>query len=267
MPTFATSHGGGPQFGPGPKGEAHRLWLAQVASLLPRPPKAILVISAHFIEPVATLTTGSHQKLYFDYGGFPPKTYREDYFYPEGRVPPGFDAALIARVQQLFADAGVPLALDDKRQLDHGVFVPLSQERAFDSVPTAQLSLVASLDAAEHIKLGEILRPLRDEGVLIIGSGASTHGHGGPRDADGVVGVAFNEWLERAMTERDYAKRVAALVAWEKAPHAHDAHPAGGFHEHLVPYFTVAGAGGDDQKITTHTHTPMGWVSKAFFFE
>jgi aromatic ring-opening dioxygenase catalytic subunit (LigB family) len=266
QPVLFIAHGGGPQFGPPPHGAEHQLFLSQLSTLLPEKPRAILVVSAHWLEAVATLQTGATPPLYYDYGGFPARTYQVGFHYPKGQPPPGFGDALQERIKAAFAAAGVPLHTDATRGFDHGVFVPLSQDRAFDDIPTAQLSLLSSLDPAAHLRLGEVLQSLRDEGVLIIGSGSSTHNRPARTPAGAFVGQEFNTWLDSAVREADYVKRKSNLEDWANAPGAHDAHPFPGGEEHLIPLHVAVGAAGKTESVDVWKHTPMNWVVLTFKF-
>jgi aromatic ring-opening dioxygenase catalytic subunit (LigB family) len=263
QPVLFLSHGGGPSFDSLPNGIPLKEWLSTVHELLPAKPRAILVLSAHWVERVATLQTNAAPPLYFDYYGFPRETYNASYFYKSGSPPPG-DRDLADRVKQLLGDAGIESAEDAERGFDHGMFVPLAREAWFDDTPTVQLSLLDSLSPAEHIKLGESLRALRDENVLIVGSGMSTHSRK-RGNAPGLHGAAFNDWLVDAAKLPDYDKRVQAFLDWEKAPGAREAHPPRG-EEHLIPLHVCVGAAGDSQ-VTAWTHTPMDWVVNSFKFE
>ena len=127
-------------------------------------PSAVLLISAHWQTPVPTLTSGARPQLIFDYGGFPPESYKYKY---AARGDPG----LAKRAAALLSEAGA--RLDDQRGWDHGVFVPMMLMFPKADVPIVCLSLLNEPDPAKHFELGRVLRPLREEGVLILGSGSS----------------------------------------------------------------------------------------------
>ena len=131
-------------------------------------PKAVLVISGHWENPLPTLNVAAKPGLLFDYYGFPEHTYRLKY--PAAGAP-----ELAERVRTLLGDAGFQTDVESKRGLDHGVFVPFLLIYPNADVPILQLSLQASLDPALHLALGGALAPLRDQGVLIVGSGMSYH--------------------------------------------------------------------------------------------
>ncbi|MGK7664341.1 MULTISPECIES: DODA-type extradiol aromatic ring-opening family dioxygenase [unclassified Marinovum] len=155
------------------------------------------------------------------------------------------DPTLAARASELLNGAGFETRADATRGFDHGVFVPLKVALPEADIPTVQLSLRDDLDAEAHLAAGRALAPLRDEGVLIIGSGNTYHNmskmmramRGGP---DGPVnGGDFDRWLTGAVTHEDPGARRAMLAAWDRAPGARDANPR---EEHLIPLHVVAGA-------------------------
>ena len=129
-------------------------------------PSAVLLISAHWQTGVPTLTSGAHPQLIFDYGGFPPESYRYTY------AARG-DPVLAKRAAAMLQTAGITARLDESRGWDHGVFVPMMLMWPKADVPIVCLSLLKNADPAQHFELGRALRPLRDEGVLILGSGSS----------------------------------------------------------------------------------------------
>ena len=135
-----------------------------------------------------------------------------------------------------------------------------------------QVSLLASMNPAEHIRLGQALTPLRDEGVLIIGSGMSYHNmqtlmanmRGNARShAPDAGSQRFDEWLEEVVTRDTPEERIAALTEWDKAPSARDAHPR---EEHLLPLHVVVGAAGSDPGRRMLNDIVMGAVESAFQF-
>ena len=171
MPVVFLPHGGGPwPFVEMGLDQAEVDGLAAYTRSVARlaSPKALLVVSAHWEARMPTLMTGEHPPLLFDYYGFPPASYQLTW-------PAPGDPALAAEVRRLLGDAGFDTAADAERGFDHGTFVPLKLAYADADIPTVQLSLIASLDPAEHLGLGRALSPLRDEGVLVIGSGMSFH--------------------------------------------------------------------------------------------
>ncbi|CAJ1418659.1 unnamed protein product [Effrenium voratum] len=160
------NHGGGPL----PllqKQPSISKFLGSYAASLPRP-SAVLVVTAHWETDALKVSAGKSHSLYFDYGGFPKETY--EYTYPAPGSP-----ELANRIIALLANKGLECSADATRGWDHGVFVPMMLMFPDASIPIVSLSLYSSQDAAAHITAGEALQPLRDEGVLIVGSGASFH--------------------------------------------------------------------------------------------
>src|SRR5262249_18153476 len=143
-------------------------YLRSIRALPRTPPKALLVISAHWEEPVPTVMTSERPPMLYDYYGFPAASY-------EITWPAPGHPALAARTRELLGGAGFKTAADAQRGFDHGTFVPLKLAYPAAEVPTVQLSLKAGLDPAEHLAMGRALAPLRDEGVLLLGSGMTYH--------------------------------------------------------------------------------------------
>lgn len=219
-------------------------FLSRYLSTLPAKPKAILVATAHWETKTTTVLAGEQHPLLFDYGGFPPETYR--YKYPAAGSP-----ELAKRVQTLLGDAGLPCNTDSKRGWDHGVFVPLMLLNPDASIPVVAMSLLDSQDATATMKVGQALQPLRDEGVLIIGSGVSFHNlqvlfaQGSVKQKGIEASVSFDNWLREAVTsdKLNDAERTDLMASWEKTPGARIAHPHNAA-EHLMPLFLVYGAAG-----------------------
>jgi aromatic ring-opening dioxygenase catalytic subunit (LigB family) len=174
LPTLFAAHGGGPLPVLGDASHAGLTrWLRQwpAAALPTTKPSALLVISAHWEEAQPTVTSSPHPSLIYDYSGFPPAAYQLKY-------PAPGSPRLAQRVAALLAAAGMPCKTDAARGLDHGTFIPLMLSFPEASIPVVQLSLMTSLDPEEHVRLGEALAPLRDDGVLIFASGLSFHNMG-----------------------------------------------------------------------------------------
>jgi aromatic ring-opening dioxygenase catalytic subunit (LigB family) len=262
LPSLYIPHGGGPclymDWTMGPRDTWDRMagWLRGLEGTLPERPRALLVVSAHWEMPVATVTTSVAPPLLYDYYGFPPHTY-------ELKWPAPGSPELAGRVRKLLSGAGFESGEDAARGLDHGVFVPLKLSFPEAQVPTVQLSLREGLDPAQHLAMGRALEPLRDEGVLIIGSGMSYHNMRGfnaaaSRDAS----LRFDRWLAGVVAEEP-SKRDAALAAWTKAPSARECHPR---EEHLLPLMVAAGAAGDDRGRASFSDEVMGVAVSAVAF-
>ncbi len=145
---------------------------------------------------------------------------------------------LAARVREQLEGAGIVSTANAERGLDHGVFVPFRLMYPDATIPIVQLSILASYDPAAHRALGAALAPLRDEDVLIVGSGMSFHNLGTVFDHERLHAERFDTWLTEAVTG-DPMKRAEALTHWTDAPSARQAHPD---EDHLVPLFVAAGA-------------------------
>jgi len=243
LPVVYLPHGGGPWpfvdlgrfVGPG-EADALRGYLERLPDDLASAPRALLVISAHWEEPVPTVMTALRPPMLYDYYGFPEESYRIKWDAPG-------DRQLATRVRELLSLGGIESAENAERGFDHGTFVPLKVAFPRAELPTVQLSLKRGLDPTEHLALGRALGPLRDEGVLIVGSGMSFHnlrafGHPTAK----AVAETFDAWLCEA-GQAEPSVRDERLIAWAKAPQARQAHPR---EEHLLPLMVIAGAAGAD---------------------
>lgn len=201
-------------------------------------PKAVLVISGHWENPLPTLNIARKPGLLFDYYGFPEHTYRLKY--PAAGAP-----ELAERVRALLDAAGLGSDVESKRGLDHGVFIPFLLIYPRADVPILQLSLQSGLDPAQHLAMGRALAPLRDQGVLIVGSGMSYHNLADMFSGRGTeASAAFDAWLGDAV--QDPATREQRLIAWREAPGGAASHPR---EEHLMPLMVAAGAAQGDRGI------------------
>jgi 4,5-DOPA dioxygenase extradiol len=219
------------------------LWVAELsawAAALPRP-TAVLMVSAHWTQAPLTLgATEADVPLVYDFYGFPDRYYQVRY-----PAPPAPELA--ARVADLTGGERA-VAHEPSRGLDHGAYVPLVAMYPEADVPVLQMSL-PTLDPRRLLEVGERLRPLRDEGVLIIGSGFMTHGlpflrefalDAPPPDWS----KDFDRWVAAALERGDSA----ALTAFREVPSARYAHPTV---EHFVPLFVALGAAAPGAPIAT----------------
>ena len=241
FPVLFVSHGGGPWPWVDGMRQAFARTEREFAALpqrLPARPAAVLVITGHWEAPVFSVSTALRPPMDYDYHGFPEHTYRLQY-------PAPGSPALAARVRSLLAAQGIDSADDPARGFDHGTFVPLSLMFPQADVPVVLLSLRSDYDPAEHIRVGEAIAPLRDEGVLVLGSGLTYHNMRGFRRPESTpVASAFESYLNEAITQPDAAARNRMLVEWQRAPAARQAHPQ---EDHLLPLMVVAGAAGGDR--------------------
>lgn len=241
-PVVYIPHGGGPwpfvelpMFAP-EENEALAKYLRDLPDALGGRPRAVVAVSAHWEEPVATVMTSSHPPMLYDYYGFPPESY-------EITWPAPGDPGLAQRVLDLLAAADFATAADGQRGFDHGTFVPLKVMFPRADVPTVQLSMLRGLDPQLHLAMGRALAPLRDEGVLVVGSGMSFHDVGALMRRRGrAPSEAFDAWLCETATAAP-EERTRRLLDWESAPAARQAHPR---EDHLLPLMAVVGAAGDD---------------------
>jgi len=246
-PVFYIPHGGGPM----PLlGDASHAGLIRFLKALPQQfatPKAVVLISAHWEESQPTVYAGTAHPMLFDYYGFPPETYQ--YRYPAPGAP-----ALAERIGTMLHQAGLNCKRDNARGFDHGTFVPMLLVDPQVAIPCLQLSLLKGLDPAAHVKLGLALQQLRNDDVVIIGSGMSFHNlqavWAGEQPQLRAASDQFHQWLLATMSDQALSaeQRLTALANWQRAPHASFCHPRA---EHLLPLHVCAGiAGGTAATVT-----------------
>jgi len=231
------SHGGGPLPLLGDEGHREMVTvLKDIAQLIPKP-HSIIVVSAHWEESYPTITRAAQPPLIYDYYGFPEESYEIQY-------PAAGDPGLADEVFTLINNKGFKAVLNDRRGFDHGLFVPLKIMYPEADIPCIQVSLLASLDSAQHIRLGEALGELNKKDVLVIGSGFSFHNMGAffkPSDRESQLkNEAFENWLISTCSNRviDETERQEWLENWEQAPFARYCHPR---EEHLLPLHVCYG--------------------------
>ncbi|MGE5236773.1 MAG: DODA-type extradiol aromatic ring-opening family dioxygenase [Acidobacteriota bacterium] len=233
-----------------------REFLAGLGRELGRP-RAVLCVSAHWEASRPALTTAARPATIHDFSGFPRELY--DITYPA----PG-DPELARRAAELLDAAGLAAAADSRRGLDHGAWVPLALVFPAADVPTVQLSVQTALGPRHHLELGRALAPLREEGVLLLGSGGATHNlleFGGQRlDEKAPAHVrAFEEWLCATVERGDDQ----ALVDYRRTgPEAPRIHPTA---EHFLPLLVPAGAGHGGGGRVLHRSFTYGVLSMAAF--
>lgn len=258
-PTLYLPHGGGPCFfmdwEPADTWKRMEDWLRALPGTLDSKPDAIVMISAHWERPEFTVNINPAPTLLFDYSGFPPHTYELTYPAPGS---PG----LAARVQELLGRAGIACQTESKRGYDHGVFVPLKVMYPEADVPIMQLSLKRGLDPAAHMEAGRALAELRQENVLILGSGMSYHNMRGFGSAYHQVSEEFDRWLSGTVS-MDPSGRDGRLLDWQNAAAARIAHP---HPDHLLPLMVAAGAAGHSPGKCIFTDTVMGVVVSGYRF-
>lgn len=262
LPAVFIPHGGGPCFfmdwtiGPADTWDRLAEFLRSFDHLVGSRPEAIIVVSGHHEGDVVEITSSSSPPMLFDYYGFPDHTYELSY-------PAPGSPALAGRVGDLLAAARIDHRLDPDRGFDHGVFVPFLLVYPDADIPVVQVSMRSDLDPGFHLGLGEVLAPLRDEGVLIVGSGLSYHNMSAFMTAQAARDSRiFDDWLDAACTSQP-ATRQSKLGNWDRAPAARAAHPR---EEHLLPLMVVAGAAGDDVGRTVFRDTAMGATISGYAF-
>jgi aromatic ring-opening dioxygenase catalytic subunit (LigB family) len=260
QPTFFINHGGGPCFflEPGTMRTTRKPledYLVGFTSALSEPPLALLVVSGHWEEAVPTVNVSAAPPLLFDYQGFPDYTYRLTW-------PAPGSPEIAARVRELLKDAGLQSAANDRRGYDHGVFIPLKVAFPHADVPVVQLSMQRGLDPAAHLAIGRALKPLREQGVLIIGSGQTYHNmRGFGRAGTDPMAETFDAWLRQAITTTH--TRDEFLIGWERAPGARDAQPR---EDHLLPLMVAAGAASGETAIVDFHGHALGKPISGFRF-
>ncbi len=233
LPSLFISHGS-PMLAlqPGASGPA----LARLAAELPRP-KAIVVVSAHWESNELLVASHPNPETWHDFGGFPAELFAVQYPAPGA---PG----LATEVAALLSQAGLPARLDPQRPFDHGVWVPLSLMYPKANIPVVQVSLPSRQGPELQNRVGQALASLRQQDILLIGSGSITHNlreldwHAGPESVEPWA-LAFRDWIVEKLAGNDEA----ALHDYRRlAPHAVRNHPSD---EHLLPLYFARGAGGE----------------------
>lgn len=235
MPVLFVPHGGGPL----PLlGDPSHQSLVEFMSELKKEinsPKAIVVITAHWEAASVAITAQEKPSLLFDYYGFPPEAY--DIEYP---VPGYPDLAF--KISNKLEATGFKTHLEQERGYDHGTFVPLKLILPDASIPIIQISLITGLDPLEHIRLGQALSFLREEDVIVIGSGMSFHNMRAffnPTNDNLKRSQLFDDWLVDCLTSSlSFSEKSQLLTNWVKAPEARFSHPR---EEHLLPLLVCFG--------------------------
>ncbi|CAB1056493.1 FIG074102: hypothetical protein [Olavius sp. associated proteobacterium Delta 1] len=231
------SHGGGPMPLLGDEGHLEMVENLKVVVTKIKKPSAIILLSAHWEEKIATVASGVSPSLIYDYYGFPEESY--DIEYP----CPG-EPFLAEQAHRLLRDASIEAGLDNQRGFDHGLFVPLKIMYPEADVPCIQLSLVQGLNPAEHIRIGKALSSVKYDELLVIGSGFSFHNMKAFFATETSDSKAMNETFEHWLIETcsnpeiDEEERTQRLENWKQAPFARYCHPR---EEHLMPLHVCYG--------------------------
>jgi aromatic ring-opening dioxygenase catalytic subunit (LigB family) len=260
LPTHFISHGGGPwpwikDQMPGDMSVLERS-LQAIPAELGITPRAVLVVSGHWETPQFTVQSNPHPPMLYDYGGFPDFTYRIQY-------PAPGSPEVAARVRELLDAADIPNDEDARRGFDHGVFAPLFVAYPDADVPILQLSIRHGYDPEAHLAAGRAIAPLRDEGVLIIGSGLSYHNLRDFGPGGAAASREFDAWLTPTLVDGPPEERTARLLQWDRAPGARHSHPA---EDHLIPLMVAVGAAEDEPGVRTyHEDRFMGGITASSY--
>lgn len=233
LPSLFISHGS-PMLAlqPGASGPA----LRRLAAELPRP-KAIVVVSAHWESHELLVTGNAAPETWHDFGGSPPELFAVQY-------PAPGSPQLAAQIVELLQADGLDAQLDERRPFDHGTWVPLSLMYPAADIPVVQVSLPSRMGPALQTRVGQALASLREQGVLLIGSGSITHNLGELNWRAGPESIEpwardFRDWVVDKLAAND---ETALHDYRRQAPHAVRSHPSD---EHLLPLYFARGAGGD----------------------
>lgn len=247
QPVLFLSHGGGPL--PLLNDPSHQDMLRAFSSLradieaLPQAPSALVFISAHWESTAATITANPNPALLYDYYGFPERAYQLNY--PVAGAPELAEQIARQLRSKQISSKQIEATLDTQRGLDHGVFVPAMLLFPQADIPCLQISLHQSLDPQYHLQLGQALAFLRQQNVMLIGSGYSFHNMQAffrPTTADDdAKNKAFENWLNDTLQLPATTERDQRLTEWTQAPGARYCHPR---EEHLLPLHVCAGAAG-----------------------
>ena len=257
-------HGGGPlPLMEHPGHNALATFLKTIPTQIPRP-EVIVVISAHWERDIPVITANPTPELIYDYFGFPEAAYKITY-------PATGATDLADTMQALLTQARIKARTDTRRGFDHGLFVPLKIMYPEANIPCIQLSLTADLDPAAHLDVGNALRSLCSNKILILGSGFSFHNMGAFANYDPAVEMddpenhAFQQWLIQTCTDPaiNPKQRRDQMIHWERAPHSRYCHPR---EEHLLPLHVCIGMAGYGQAQTVFQDKIMGREAVAFLW-
>lgn len=209
-------------------------FLRDVSATLPVRPRGIVVISAHWETTRPVVMTTPHPETIHDFAGFPKELY-ELHYRAAG------DAELSNRIVTLLNAAGIDTDTDHHRGLDHGAWNPLMLMYPAADIPVVQLSVQPHHDARWHYEMGKAIAPLREDNILILGSGNLTHNlreaFRAHHDAPPSWVTEFSQWIATHVSSGN----INSLLHWASAPHALKNHPTP---EHILPFFVAMGAGG-----------------------
>lgn len=260
LPTYFLSHGGGPwpwlKDQMGGRFDALEASLVALRHELGGQPRAVLMVTGHWETPDFAVSAAARPGMVYDYYGFPEFTYRITYGAPG-------QPELAAQVRTLLQGGGLACASDPERGLDHGTFSLMRPIWPEADMPVVQLSVRQDFDPAAHLAAGRLLAPLRDEGVLIVGSGFSYHNLRRMDRSGTLPSRQFDAWLHETLVDSPAPQRAERLLAWESAPSARVAHAR---EDHLLPLMVAVGAA--EQEVGAcvyHEDAFMGTIAASSF--
>jgi aromatic ring-opening dioxygenase catalytic subunit (LigB family) len=262
LPTYYLSHGGGPW--PYMKAEFGHLTERLEQSLfairreLGDAPRAVLMVTAHWERPGLAVSSAERPGMEYDYFGFPEHTYHIKYGAPGS-------PELAARVQSMLGAGRFGCAADPDRGFDHGTFSLMKPLYPDEDMPLVQLSILDSFDPETHLAVGRLLAPLRDEGVLVVGSGSSTHNLRQRSPSALTPTGRFDSWLQESLVGAAPADRLRRLTRWTEAPAAREVHPR---EDHLMPLMVAVGAAEDEPGVCVYHEDDFigAWSLSSFRF-
>jgi aromatic ring-opening dioxygenase catalytic subunit (LigB family) len=262
LPTYYLSHGGGPW--PFMEDGMRRRFDKLEASLLAirgewrDAVRAVLVISGHWETAEFAVSSATRPGMVFDYYGFP------EYLYHIKYDAPG-SPELAMRVRAILQAGGFACESDPERGFDHGTFSLMKPLYPNGEIPVVQLSVKLDFDPHAHLSVGRLLAPLRDEGVVIIGSGSSFHNLGLRGPAAIEPSGRFDDWLRQTLLQSSTAERRQRVANWMIAPDARIAHPR---EDHLIPLMVALGAAEEEPAALVYHQGDFlgGWALSSFRF-
>lgn len=262
LPTYFLSHGGGPW--PYMEEGMRRGFDKLEASLIALrrewgdAARAVLVISGHWETEEFAVSASAHPGMVFDYYGFPEQLYRIKYDAPGS-------PELATRLRAMLQAGGFACASDGERGFDHGTFSLMKPIYPDGDMPIVQLSIKRDLDPHAHLSIGRLIAPLRDDGVVIIGSGSSFHNLALRGPAAIEPSRRFDDWLQQTLLRSPSTERLRRLANWTLAPDARLAHPR---EDHLIPLMVALGAAEEEPAALVYHQDDFlgGWTLSSFRF-
>lgn len=262
LPTYYLSHGGGPwpYMEDGMRRHFDKLESSLVAirNDWGDAVRAVLVISGHWETAEFAVSSGAFPGMVFDYYGFPEHLYRIKYDAPGS-------PELAKRVRAMLQAGGFPCESDPERGFDHGTFSLMKPVYPNGEMPIVQLSIKQDFDPYAHFSIGRLLAPLRDEAVVIIGSGSSFHNLGLRGPAAIEPSRRFDDWMQETLLQCSTAERRQRVAGWMFAPDARIAHPR---EDHLIPLMVALGAAEEERAARIYHQADFmgGWALSSFRF-